>query len=158
MFIKFLRFSIAAVLSAAAVGAPAASAPPVAPARQQRNLSEFDAVWSLIARKYYDRDFHGLDWKATGAAYRLKAAAAADDSALYAAINQMIGLLKDSHTHLLTDVQTRQLRTEKVVRTGMDLLSVGGHWTVAGVAPGSPAEAAGVEPGWVLVARAGRPF
>jgi len=135
MFIKFLRFSIAAVLSAAAVGAPAASAPPVAPARQQRNLSEFDAVWSLIARKYYDRDFHGLDWKATGAAYRLKAAAAADDSALYAAINQMIGLLKDSHTHLLTDVQTRQLRTEKVVRTGMDLLSVGGHWTVAGVAP-----------------------
>lgn len=142
--------------AAAAAGQPA---PAVAADRAARNLDLFDRVWDLVNRKYYDQKLHGVDWRAAAALYRPKAAAAEDDETLDKTINAMLALLKDHHTQLWTAGQMRRLLTQKHVFTGMDLLlSADKRWVVREVEPGSPAEAAGVRPGWILLTRNGQPF
>lgn len=142
--------------AAALASDQAASA--LAPARIAHNLSVFDSVWELVDRKYYDPKFHGIDWLATAEVYRPKAAAAASDETLNKAINAMLALLKDHHTQLWTADQMRRLLTQKHVFTGMNLILIEKRWVVRELVPGSPAEAAGVKPGWILLTRNGQPF
>ncbi|MBC6980282.1 S41 family peptidase [Caulobacter sp. 17J80-11] len=90
----FCAAFLAAVLSASP--ALAAQRSPV-DAHAAANLKVFDTVWRRVDRDYYDRRFHGIDWKAVRAEYRPKAEAAADEPALYAVIGDMLGRLKDRH-------------------------------------------------------------
>ncbi|NEX91625.1 S41 family peptidase [Caulobacter sp. 17J65-9] len=82
--------ALAAALFVQAIPASAAD-------RGEANLRVFDNAWKRVERNYYDHGFHGLDWKATGAEFRPKAAAAVDERALYAVIQAMLGRLKDRH-------------------------------------------------------------
>lgn len=138
--------------------APRVAAAGLAPAQAAlagRNLRVFDTVWDLINRKYYEANFHGVDWAAAARTYGPKATPAADDNALYASINDMIGLLKDSHTYALAPARAEEHRTHQRARTGFSLLRIEDHWIVSEVVPGSPADAAGVKPGWLVQARNG---
>ncbi len=126
--------------------------------RAQHNLRVFNAAWDLVNRKHYDPKFQGVDWNAVATTFAPKAAAAQDDTELYAALNAMLAPLNDSHTHALTPTQVTERRTQLRARTGFNMLRIEGRWVVSEVLPGSPAEKIGVKIGWIVVARNGEPL
>jgi len=126
--------------------------------RATRNLRVFDSVWDTVNRRYYDPKLHGVDWVAAARTYGPKAAASGDDTSLYEAINGMLGLLADGHTGALSPAQARDYRAQKREMTGFRIVRVDQRWAVDEVLPGSPAEAAGVQRGWVVISREGQPL
>jgi C-terminal peptidase prc len=158
--------ALAAILLVAGCATPQSPAPRAAAlalpvgqlARAEHNLRVFDSVWDLIERKFYDPKLLGVDWPAAARRFGPQAAAATDDPALYDAIDAMLRLLPSSHTVALTPRQAEERSRQELVRTGMDLLQVAGGWAVESVVPGSPAAAAGVEPGWVVLRRNGKAY
>ena len=127
-------------------------------ARAEENVQIFSQVWSLVHDLHYDPKLQGVDWMAAGVKYGPRVAEAADDKALYTALNDMVGLLKDSHTRALTPEQVRERRNQVRARTGFNMARAEGRWVVSELVQGSPAEAAGVRPGWLVVARNGTKF
>jgi len=159
-FWRLLASTIALALFAGCVGTPAPRIPLAAiPAAQQdraaRNVAVFSAAWSLVADRHFDPRLHGLDWPALGRAAGAEAAAAPDDTALYAALNRMLEPLGDSHTHALTPAQAAARRARARARTGFNMTRLDGRWAVWDVLPESPAARAGVRRGWIAVARNG---
>jgi carboxyl-terminal processing protease len=152
-----LAFGIfAGCVSTPAPRVPLDNLPPSQVDLATRNLRVFDAAWSLVADRHYDAKLQGVDWLAAAAKFGPQAAAATDKKSLYDAINEMLDLLHDSHTHALTPEQAGDRQTQQRARTGFNMTRLDGHWAVAEVLPGSPAEIAGVQRGWIVVARNSR--
>ncbi len=127
-------------------------------ARAEVNVRVFYRVWGLVADWHYDPKLHGVDWPAAGVKYGAEAATAADDKALYASLNAMVGLLKDSHTHALSPTRSIERNTQTRARTGFNMTRVDRQWIVSELVAGSPAALAGVKIGWIVFARNGTPF
>lgn len=154
-----------ALLFAGCVSTPTTPAPKVSLvgvpaeklARAQSNVRVFERVWRLVADEHYDVKLHGVDWAAAGLKYGAAAATATDDRALYRSLNEMVGLLEDSHTWAFTPAEARERHTEKSMRFGIFRRQLEGRAVVTDVLPGSPADQAGVKAGWIFVARNGVP-
>ncbi len=144
---------LAGCVSTPAPRVPLDDIPPSQLDRATRNLRVFKAAWSLVADHHYDPKWHGVDWRAAAATFGPEAAAAADKKALYGVINRMTDLLSDSHTRALTPEQAEERQTQMRARIGFNLTRFDGRWAVAEILPGSPAEAAGVRPGWIVQKR-----
>jgi carboxyl-terminal processing protease len=127
-------------------------------ARAEQNLRVYDKVWGLVADRHYDPKLGGVDWPAAGRKYGELAAAAPDVTALYAALNGMLGLLHDSHTRAIPPASAGERHDQTRVLTGIVATRIEGRWAVMEVMPGSPAEAAGVRPGWIARTRNGEPL
>ena len=140
------------------VHVPVSELPPAQQAKALQNLRVFNAVWDLVFRKHYDPKFQGVDWNATAATYGPKAAAAANEAALYATLNAMLASLNDSHTHALTPMHAIERETKVRARTGFSMSRVENRWIVNDVLPDSPAEQAGVKTGWIVLARNDEPL
>ncbi|HVU32953.1 MAG TPA: S41 family peptidase [Opitutaceae bacterium] len=132
--------------------------PPAQRVRAERNIAVFDRVWDLVNRKHYEPKTHGVDWEQAAAVYGPKAAAAPNETELYAVLNEMLAELHDSHTHALTARQWTEYRTRERIRTGFSMIRVEDQWVVSDVLPASPAAVAGVKSGWLVVARNGQPL
>jgi carboxyl-terminal processing protease len=157
---KFALAVALAVLLAGCATTPAprislAGVPAVAVGRAQANVRVFERVWSLVKDAHFDPKLQGVDWEAAGVKYGAEAAAAPDEVALYRSLNAMLAPLHDSHTHALTPARATERRTRVRARTGFNMTRVEERWVVSEVLPGSPAEDAGVKPGWIVVAREG---
>ncbi len=136
------------------------SPPPPLPAAQRpaHNLRVFDHAWELVNDKFFDARFRGTDWPAMRDQYRPEAEAAAGDEALYAVLNRMFGELKESHLLAIAPRAAHELRTRHRAAVGMRWRIIEGRRVVQEVIPGSPADLAGVQPGWIAVARDGHPL
>lgn len=128
---------------------------PAAPSRDRARMNArvFDTVWNAVRRQYYDPGLHGVDWNAARETFRPQAVAAADDRVLYRTLGVMLDLLDDDHAGAVSPAAARrqdQLRTRRAVM-GISLVREDGDlWRIDSVRRGSPAEAAGLEPGWTL--------
>ena len=153
-----LLMALAVCAAAAPSPAPAlapveAAAPAPDRARERMNARVFDTVWDAVRRRYYDPGLHGVDWRAARETYRPLALAAADDRALYRALGQMLDLLDDDHAAALSPAMARrrdQARTRRAVMGVMLARVDADAWRIESVRPGSPAEEAGIQVGWVL--------
>jgi carboxyl-terminal processing protease len=134
-------------------GVPAEQAP-----RARQNLAVFERAWQLVADHHYDAALAGIDWRAAGERLGPEAVAAVDDAALYRTINALLAPLQDSHTRAFAPARALERRSRMRERTGFNLVRIEGRWVVSEVLPGSPAEAAGIKPGWIVVARDGVPL
>jgi carboxyl-terminal processing protease len=64
------------------------------------HVAAFDQVWRTVAQKHYDPTLACLDWPALREQYGKRVAeAGADATAAYAVINELLGLLGQSHLH-----------------------------------------------------------
>lgn len=64
------------------------------------HVAAFEQVWQTVGAKHYDPTLACLDWLALRSEYGQKVAAAGDDAeAAYAAINELLALLGQSHLH-----------------------------------------------------------
>jgi len=126
--------------------------------RAIRNAEVFERVWRLVAERHHDPALGGVDWTAAGRTHGPAAVAAADDETLYRELNAMLEPLKDSHTRAVSPARASERRSRTRVRTGFAMERLEGRWIVNEVLPASPAEQDGIRPGWVVVARDGRPL
>ncbi|MDP3403210.1 MAG: S41 family peptidase [Brevundimonas sp.] len=152
-----LTTGAAAPAQARADEAPVATGVISAPSRDRlrMNARVFDTVWDTVRRSYYDPDLQGVDWRQARQTFRPRALAAPDDRALYRELSAMLDLLDDDHAGAVSPAAARRqdaVRTRRAVM-GVTLVRQDGDlWRIESVRPASPAEAAGVEPGWVLQA------
>lgn len=127
-------------------------------ARAAENLEVFNKAWDLVNRKHYDPKLRGVDWEEAAVRFGPAAAAAADQRSLYRALNAMMALLRDSHTRALPPVQVEERRTQVRARTGFSMVRIETRWVVMEVLPQSPAEMAGIKPGWIVEGVNGEPW
>lgn len=133
-------------------------APLTAASRAERNARVFDRAAALIARRYFDAAFRGVDWPAACARHRPAALAAPDDDTLYRVLNELGRELKESHLVAFSPRRTHELRTSHRAAIGVRILLAEGRRVVTDLVPGGPAARAGVQPGWLMVSRDSQPL
>ena len=152
-----VALAVAGCVTRPPVEVPLTSLPAAQRPRATENVRVFNRVWDLVNRKHYDPKFQGAAWAELGVKHAAVAAAATDTAALYRVLNAMLEPLQDSHTQAQSPDQAFDHRTRTRARTGFNLVRMDDVWVVSEVLPGSPAEAAGVQVGWIVVSRDGRP-
>ncbi|EKU98428.1 periplasmic protease [Leptolyngbya sp. PCC 7375] len=148
-------------------------------ASQQPDL--FDTVWETVNDNFYDPEFNGVDWAATGEEYRPQVAATSSQQEKATLINGMLGALNTSHTHFYTpdepayyqllgifyprvpDFQTRL--EERFPEGKLEYTDIGivtrekaGKTFITGIFKGSPADQAGLKVGDQILGVDGEPF
>ncbi len=141
----------------------------------------FEAVWQTVNEHFYDPNFNGRDWEKLGQQYRQPVAEAPSRGAKTALINEMLGQLNTSHTHLYTADEPayyqllgifyprlsslrRQLRQTfpdgkvRYADIGLVTRQSQGQTFVKAILEGSPAAAAGLHVGDQILNAAGLPY
>jgi carboxyl-terminal processing protease len=144
-------------------------------APRDHRLAIYDAFWNQISAHYYDQRFTGFDWKTIRREWREKAADASDDLDLYNSVMLQVavrfpsshvaitvppsflapdatsdGAAKQGNNGLfsknLAEILQNDLGFEPVPVQRGNIRA----WLVGDVSMGSPADRAGIEPGWYL--------
>lgn len=128
------------------------SEPTATPTPKKEYLEVFETVWNTVDQTYFDPDFGGLDWDAVHAAYRPLIAAAQDDKALYQLLNQMLWELNVSHTGIGPADMWPSIEPVAWAEgeIGIDVRLLDDHAVITRVEADSPAEKAGLRPGFVI--------
>ena len=126
--------------------------------RAEEQIAVLDQVWKLVDRRFYSPDFNGADWATALDRYRERAGEAESSEALYDVLNEMLEELGDAHTTALNPHESWEEYTAERAFVGLNLERVEDYWVVAELRPGSTAAEAGVQTGWVALARNGVPL
>ncbi|RZJ89285.1 MAG: hypothetical protein EON88_20050, partial [Brevundimonas sp.] len=137
------------------------------PERAAMNVRVHDAVMRTVERNFYDRTFNGVDFSAEVASRRDATVRQPDERGFYDALNETLDLLDDGHTGA-TRPSVNLANSQRVLETaptfGMfqavvsDASSGEKRYFVTRVQKGSPADEAGVQPGWRIVTMDGEPW
>ncbi len=122
-------------------------------------LSTFETVWETVNETFYDPTFGGLNWKDVHDRYQPMIAAAEKDDEFYGLINRMLWELKVSHANLVPPGSLALYEPLVFAEgsPGLDIRLLNGAVVVTSVKPGSPANTAGIRPGFVIQAIEGIP-
>jgi len=132
--------------------------------RAAMNARVYDVATDLVERRFYDPQFGGIAWRAEVDAARAEAVAQPDEAGFYHALGAILSRLDDRHTSALAPSVNRAVqerRLESIPRFGLDIVKAGGPdegFYVTRVVAASPAEAAGVRPGWRVISVDGAPY
>jgi len=113
----------------------------------------FDTVWQTMNDEYFDPTLGGLDWQAVGEEYRQRLASVQDDDTFWREVlNPMLWELGVSHLvalppELATLIDRMTFATGSL---GMDVRLLDGMAGVTQVVEGSPADKAGLRPGFLI--------
>jgi carboxyl-terminal processing protease len=113
-------------------------------------LVVFDDVWETIQERYYDPNFHGVDWQAKRATFRPAAAKATGTHEFYEVLRQMISSLKDAHTRVYSPDEKFDWWNPRFVTVGLTIREVEGLPTVVQVEPDSAAARTDIRQGDVI--------
>ncbi len=148
---------------------PEPTAPPLTPTATLAPLDLaarqkiFDQLWNIVNRRYLYKDFRGVDWKAVRAQYEPNVRVAETPEQFYRAMREMIALLGDEHSRFESpqEVAEEQARTEGTLSYGGIGISIRDRpdgAVITRLAPGGPADQAGLQPRDLIVAIGGIPF
>lgn len=125
-----------------------------------RRIAEatFDSAWSRIRATHYDTAMNGVDWNAVRDSLRPRAASARTMGQLRTTISAMLATLRESHFVLIPQEAADAIDPDRSRDTtgsepgdvGLELRLLGDTVVVSRVRRGSPAERAGVQPGWIV--------
>lgn len=130
---------------------PTAAIP--ASAVEQANLETFEKVWTTIRDTHWEKNPGGLDWQAIHQEYLPQAEKAANIDQLRAVLRNMLGRLHETHFAILPATVYEEVGDPEAMgdgTPGIELRVLDGEPVIVGVDPLSPAERAGVKPGWVI--------
>ena len=138
----------------------ASSALLCAQGRTAADLAAFDQVWTTVRDTHWEKNAPGgLDWNAMRTEYRARVEAAKSSAEARAATQEMLRRLKQTHFGIIPAVSYESIDDEGGAgTTGIDLRVLSGEVVVTSVEPGSPADKAGVKPGWVVRSAKGKPL
>src|SRR5215471_5513468 len=125
---------------------------------RQINLDSFEKIWTTIRDKHWEKNPGGLDWDAIHEQYRPKIAAAASIEGARSAMREMLSRLHQTHFAILAGSTYDAVQDEAAGpgSPGIDLRAIDGQAIVVAIDPASPAERAGVRPGWAVLHANGR--
>jgi hypothetical protein len=111
-----------------------------------------ETVWSTVNEGYFDPDFGGLGWAAARVRYEPLVSAAKDDDELYRLLNQMVWELQVSHAAVgpLEELPAAEPVTWMDGDIGIDVRLLGEQAVITRLRAGSPAEEAGLHPGFII--------
>ncbi|HEX5432256.1 MAG TPA: S41 family peptidase [Bryobacteraceae bacterium] len=128
--------------------------PQFTPAERQLALDSFEKVWTTIRDTHWEKNPGGLDWQAIHREYRPKIEQAQSLEQARAVMRDMLGRLHETHFAILPGSLYEDGALPEGVAgagsPGIDLRVLNGHAVVTELDPESPAERAGVKPGWVI--------
>jgi carboxyl-terminal processing protease len=143
-----------------AEAAPAPGIDPGDPRSGERQLRRaiFEGTWTLVRDKHYDKSLGGLDWNAMRSRYEPLALGAPDAATFYRFLNQMLGELGQSHLEVAGPGSTPSPALDTgappsaggEADPGLVVRIIEGRPTVTLVRPESPAQRAGIRPGFVV--------
>lgn len=117
-------------------------------------LATFDSAWGTVRRTYYDSTFKGLDWNAVRRELRPRAERANTHAELRDVVRNMLERLGESHMTVLPQEFGGSSEEPgpdgRIGGVGIEARIVDSRLLVWRVAAGSPAERAGVRPGWIV--------
>jgi len=113
--------------------------------------SVFDDVWKNVRDRYYDPEFHGVDWNEVGNRYRPLLEGVKNDQEFYALVNRMTGELHDAHTRFNSPEAWENRDKDLGVTIGFMTAERDGVIVVTDVYPESNAADAGIEPGMIVL-------
>ena len=70
----------------------------------------FDVAWGLVAERYWDAAYGGLDWRALKREYRPRAVAARSDRAFYGVLERLYSRLGDEHSVFVPPAKVARIR------------------------------------------------
>jgi len=117
-------------------------------------LSTFEIVWKKVNETYFDPTFGGLNWKEVHDRYQPQIATVEKDEEFYSLINQMLWELKVSHAYLVPPGSWALFEPLVFAEgsAGIDIRLLNGEAVITSVKPESPANKAGLCPGYVIQA------
>lgn len=123
------------------------------PEQKQLNIASFEKVWTTVRDKHWEKNPGGLDWQAIHEEYRPKIEKAGTIDQARGVMRDMLARLKQTHFGIFPDSVYSDVDVESGGdgSPGIDVRVVDGQAVVTRVDPGSPAERAGVKPGWEIV-------
>jgi carboxyl-terminal processing protease len=148
---------------AAAFAAPAVFLLSPAPAHAQlsadetrRNIDSFEFVWKTIDNQFFDPTFGGLDWRAVHDELLPAVENARSMNEARGVMLDMISRLHQSHFAIIpaevyVKIDAPVEKGDRGGSTGIQLREIDGAAIVTSVMPGTPAERAGVRPGWEIL-------
>lgn len=119
------------------------------------NLDSFEFVWKTIGEAHFDTTFGGLDWQAVHDELRPKMEEAKNAREARAILADLISRLRLSHFNIIPasvyeNIDAPAKAGDRGGSTGIDLRVAQGKAYVTRVSPGTPAERAGIAPGWEI--------
>lgn len=141
---------------------PLLPTPTLAPLSANERQAIFEDVWTLVRDRYVYEDFGGVDWEAVRREFEPRIARAASAAEFYTLIKEMVGRLGDDHTRF----DTPQEVAEEAARFdgGVAYAGIGAMIRelpegilITRLAPGGPAEQAGLQPRDLIIAVNGVP-
>jgi len=146
-----LTFALTFHISPTEASRPAFDDAPLAStSTPEGRLAVFDDVWETIEQRYYDVNFHGIDWQASRITFRTAAARANSSREFYEVIRKMIGPLRDAHTRVYAPEEKFDWWNPRFITLGFTIREVEGAPTVIQVEHSSEASKKGIRPGDVL--------
>jgi carboxyl-terminal processing protease len=117
-------------------------------------MSIFEIVWKKVNDTYFDPTFGGLNWKDVHDRYQSQIATAEKDEVFYELINKMLWELKVSHTVLVPPKAFALFEPFVFAEgsAGIDIRLLNGEAVITSIKPESPADKAGLCPGYVIQA------
>jgi carboxyl-terminal processing protease len=144
-------------------GSKTPSSPDVATTSGQIQI--FEGLWKSVNENYLYEDFNGLDWEQVGLEYRAQIQKGLSRPDFYQAMQEMVDRLGDEHSHYMTPEEAKledQLSAGSAGYVGIGIryavLTNQRALVVLEVAPGGPAEEAGLQERDLLLAADGKPL
>ena len=120
-------------------------------------LAVFDDAWQTVYDRYYDVNFHGVDWWGQRPLLRAEAANARGPRELYAVIHRLLASLQDAHTRAYSPEEKFDWQHPRFVTVGLSLREIQGEVTVVAVERGSTAQRLGIRAGDLIETIEGQP-
>ena len=136
------------VLLASAEGA-------LSPAERQRNIESFEYVWKTVRDKHWDPKLNGVDWQAVHDELRPQLEKADSMEKARSVMAEMLDRLKQSHFGIIPAEAYGQMQLGQGSQdgsTGLDVRVIAGRVLVTSMEKDSSAAAAGIRPGWEVLA------
>src|ERR1017187_3336791 len=108
-------------------------------------------VWKNVRDRYYDPEFHGVNWEEVGNRYRPQVEGVKTDQEFYALVNRMTGELHDAHTRFNTPEQWANREKDLGVSIGFSAAERDNAIIVTHVYPDSNDADAGSETGMTVL-------
>lgn len=120
--------------------------------KKQQYLDTFEQVWKTVNETYFDSTFGGLRWEDVRDRYLPRIAAAETDEAFYRLVNTMLWELNVSHANLVAPglLARREPLLCAEGSPGLDVRVLDAVAVITSITPGSPAQEAGLRPGYVI--------
>ena len=128
------------------------------PQQKQLNTASFEKVWTTVRDKHWEKKPGGLDWQAIHEEFRPKIDKAESMEQARDVMREMLGRLHQTHFAILPAVVYNGVGGEEggEATPGIDIRVLDGLPVVTEVDPESPADYAGVKPGWMVVSVEGK--